>query len=298
MIHWLQNSSRDSGQVRSVELRPDGRWIVFARLLLLSLILMSLAVRSFFMGKESAEQVQFLYVPLAMLLGITGISALFLRWYRDSNWFFFGQLFIDVSLVTGVIYITGGPASPFLFLYLPLVMVAAVFLTRLHALILGAFSASAYISLAYLMVHQVLTPSDGSSRVHVPAGGIILQCIGLTSALILVAIATSFLRKNMKAGFQLAERSAESLQKLSAEQAKLRSYVKEIEEQVALQERMADLFSQPDDGDGLRFSHFVGESKLMEQVFRLIKKVSCSQATVLISGESGTGKVHEKCLLR
>jgi DNA-binding NtrC family response regulator len=42
--------------------------------------------------------------------------------------------------------------------------------------------------------------------------------------------------------------------------------------------------------DRYSFSNMIGKSRLMEQVFDLIKTVATSRATVLVTGESGTGK--------
>ncbi|WP_434379811.1 sigma 54-interacting transcriptional regulator [Melittangium boletus] len=45
-----------------------------------------------------------------------------------------------------------------------------------------------------------------------------------------------------------------------------------------------------DPGVGARFGHIIGRSASLQEVFKLLEKVSNSEATVLINGESGTGK--------
>ncbi len=68
------------------------------------------------------------------------------------------------------------------------------------------------------------------------------------------------------------------------------------EEQLQVHERMAKLLSLAsgdNEAPGLirtKISHFVGESAVMQQVFKLITRVANSGATVLVTGESGTGK--------
>jgi two-component system response regulator PilR (NtrC family) len=290
MIHLVNHGAQDSGKTLSAEFRPDGRWIIGFRLTLLWIALLSVSYSTFFTSSEVAGRIGFLFYPLAGLFIFSAASAFILRWYADNQKFLLGQLLVDIAMLTGIVYVTGGPASPFLFLYLPLVMVAAILLSRAHALLLASLGASAYSLLVLGMYEKIIVPADGTGIIHIPVGGFALQCLGLTSAMVLVGVATSFLRRSLYAGFQLAERSAADLSKLGKEQEELKSYVKEIEEQVALQERMAELLSQPDEEREIAFENFVGQTELMQRVFRLIQRVAQSNATVLISGESGTGK--------
>ncbi|HEV8540301.1 MAG TPA: sigma 54-interacting transcriptional regulator [Nitrospiraceae bacterium] len=64
----------------------------------------------------------------------------------------------------------------------------------------------------------------------------------------------------------------------------------------AVRERLADAdvsdFPHPMAGPatGLQFQNLVGHSEAMQQVYQAIRRVSHSQATVLLRGESGTGK--------
>ena len=70
---------------------------------------------------------------------------------------------------------------------------------------------------------------------------------------------------------------------------KLRS----IEEEFALQERMARMLAESAKDTGptyTKINRFVGESSVMQKVFKLIDRVAQSDATVMINGESGTGK--------
>ena len=71
---------------------------------------------------------------------------------------------------------------------------------------------------------------------------------------------------------------------------KLRS----AEELLVLQEKMAGLVSEHNENSSVlvhpKLKHFVGESKVMQQVFGIIKRVASSDVNVLIFGESGTGK--------
>jgi len=38
------------------------------------------------------------------------------------------------------------------------------------------------------------------------------------------------------------------------------------------------------------FEHIIGKSKAMDEIFRMVRQIADSKSTVLIMGESGTGK--------
>lgn len=200
---------------------PDASWIVAVRTCLLSIALLSLSICSFYYGPETARNVRSLYLPVALLFGFSGLCAMWLRRYRGGDGFVFLQLIADIIILTGLMYATGGPASPFLFLYLPLVMGAAVFISRGVALVAAGLSGAAYASLVWLMVNRYLAPFDGSSVVHTPAGGFLLQSVGLMSAMILIAVTTSFLTRKVLSGYMLAEQSKRVLSHLTQEQRRL-----------------------------------------------------------------------------
>ena len=49
-----------------------------------------------------------------------------------------------------------------------------------------------------------------------------------------------------------------------------------------------DILSKPENED--RFKDIIGQSEKMQKVFRIIEKVADSDSTIIIHGESGTGK--------
>ena len=333
-----------------------------------------------------------------LFLGLL-IAAAAGRWplqIAAHGWYQLWQEALNISAVTALIYGTGGPISPFLFLYLPLVMTAATGHSRSAALVTSLFAAGMYSLLVRALVWNWIPMADGSATVPLPANGLLLQILGLLSGMALIAIATSFLARKVHFTNTEAEASRRALQEFiahqrqlvnelpdavittdhhysvstlnqaasallgfeepqvtgrnlfevleevsgtSAEIHKLNSKqeefelsfekfnryhhllcrvkavrnmdggtaghlfifhdvteLKSVEEQLQVHERMAKLLSlasHDQESPGLvrtKLTHFVGESAVMQQVFKLIQRVAGSNATVLVSGESGTGK--------
>jgi two-component system, NtrC family, sensor histidine kinase PilS len=91
---------------------------------------------------ESAELG--LWAVLAVAFGSTAVSAAFMGRVRRPRRFGVAQLGADVAVVTALVHFSGGGASPFGFLYLPITVFGAMLLDRR-----GAYGAALLSSLAY-----------------------------------------------------------------------------------------------------------------------------------------------------
>ncbi|MCB0354308.1 MAG: sigma 54-interacting transcriptional regulator [Bdellovibrionales bacterium] len=205
----------------SIRKEPQVVWVIIARLALLSVALLSVTATSFFLSREQAARAELLFLPLFGLFAFCGLSAIWLKFFRPSGWFTYTQLAADVFLITGIIYVTGGPGSPFLFLYLPLMMATVIFFSRRVALVSCGFSSIAYGALCFAMSKGFLPPIDGTLVVPVPTGGLFLQWLGLTSAAILVSVLTGFLTRKVTSHVELFERSQSHLRALLSRQQQL-----------------------------------------------------------------------------
>ena len=372
----------------------DVSWLLAGRICVLSLALLAATFFTFFVDRFAADQVRVVYGSLLVLFVFCSVSALWLRRNEPGPVFTYLQLLADVGFVTGVVYITGGPRSPFLFLYLPPTMVAAILRSQRTALAMALLSIAAYTTLTWAMLQGILIPADGAGPIVISQTAIWLQHVGLLSAMILIGIATSFLKRRLFSSYQLVAESnrefwelvkrqesliqampdgvitlandgrvvsinaaAMGLLKLNEKEAigktvpqlllhvdptieiganfsedkrgeltlqpkhltqpiRLGSHrqmlrtsagdpagtivvfqdvtkLRSIEEELELQERMARMIAESGKKTGptyTKIESFVGESPIMQKVFKLIDKVSRSDATVLVVGESGTGK--------
>ncbi len=69
---------------------------------------------------------------------------------------------------------------------------------------------------------------------------------------------------------------------------KLRAILEAAEKEIELRRRSHRLLTQLDQGAG--FGSLVGRSRAMREIYDLIRRVSATDAAVIITGESGTGK--------
>ncbi len=367
-------------------------WLIAARMALASLALLYASIQSAEGPAPHAANFTTFFGPILTVYGICAVSALWLKFYKPTRLFAYVQLLCDGFFVTGLIYLSGGPGSPFLFLYLPHIMAAAIILSRRGALAIGILDFCVYMALVYgLWAGWIAAPSSGT-LVLWPRAGLFYQALGLGSAMTLIAIATSFLARRLRFSDAALEASQRALAHLSNRQKQLINNIPEgvittnleqaitsinqaalellsvsepdalgrkleelignasadqaepskiteanegevnlltrsgekltakfqaqeiesltgekigkvislrdvsklrlLEDKLELHERMARLLAGEgqDSQTPAIFSHFVGESAVMQKIFSLIARVAQSDATVLIDGESGTGK--------
>ncbi|VAX18816.1 hypothetical protein MNBD_NITROSPINAE01-1698 [hydrothermal vent metagenome] len=131
-----------------------------------TLLAARLAVVSFFMGLvvffqskygdlagESAASVT---IVAAYLLSI--IYAISLRFVKNSRTFVFIQLYLDLLLITSIIFCTGGVNSPFALLYILVIFASSILLSRMAVYIMATFSSVSYCMLLLLEYYKVFEP--------------------------------------------------------------------------------------------------------------------------------------------
>ena len=383
--------AENSQQLSYRRLRSGIFWLIAVRLAVLALSMLAATISWFF---GAIDETLKLFLPLGAMFGFSAVSAAAAIRWRTGTLFVLCQLLADLILTTAIIYLTGCSVSPFLFLYLPLVMVARIMFSREVALLTAIAGVTIYSILLILVGMDVVALPYSSPQLSLSISESILQIVGLAGAMLLVAYLTGFLTSLLTSSRLLIEESRKSISELSQRQrafiehlpsgmitldldnsvtsanktaldllkcdekslegknvfdflSKLseganidvkqldtqagfevilpnggieprrvictmrafRSAEGEIsghmlflqdvtqlrtaEERLELHDRMARLFADskmPEKAVGTPLERFVGESAIMQKVFRLIERVSASDATVLINGESGTGK--------
>ena len=124
------------------------------------------------------------------------------------------QLVGDIVLVTGFVYFTGGLYSPFSFLYLTVIVVAAVML-RGGGLIFAGLSSVAYGLLVDMMVYGLLPIPPNLAGFEVPLSNsrVLYQIMIHVVGFVLVALLVSYLGESLRtAHYQLEEQSERATQ--------------------------------------------------------------------------------------
>jgi two-component system sensor histidine kinase PilS (NtrC family) len=143
-------SSRSPGQV---DLRVKTTWLTVFRIVASTVLLGVLAARLFktrpVEGLAAADLASFGLVggvyALTLLLG------LLLRFGRIGRGVAWAQIVADVVLASCLVFLSGGPDSPFTFVYSLAVIAASVLLYRAGALVAAALSAVGYVAVVALL---------------------------------------------------------------------------------------------------------------------------------------------------
>ncbi len=219
MSVFMQQEGRTHSQKIFASGPVDVSWLLAARICVLGMALLVASWCSISYDLDIEHSRQLIFKPLALVFGYCALSAFWVIWRTQVGPIFRGlQLASDIVIISGIVYLTGGPISPFLFLYLPLVMTAAIFVSRQVALVTSFVSILAYSLLALAMLSGYIQPADGGQVVEAPTGGVVLQVLGLLSAMILTSVATTFLATKLKATNMLAQRSQQELSEVNSRQ--------------------------------------------------------------------------------
>jgi len=98
----------------------------------------------------------YIYKLSGIIYGLSILYLLLLARVGRSQLFVYLQLIADAGLITGLVYYTGGMASPFSFLYLLIIITAVIMLYRRGGFILASLSGIAYGLLVVLQYHELL----------------------------------------------------------------------------------------------------------------------------------------------
>lgn len=102
----------------------------------------------------------FSYVPLiitcavAVVLGIANFKLF--KWFNHRLVLYF-QSFVDITLITTLVYYSGGITSPFYFLYILPIIISAIFLTRKDTIYIATFSYIIFVVLSDLIYLEIIS---------------------------------------------------------------------------------------------------------------------------------------------
>jgi PAS domain S-box-containing protein len=150
--------------VATEELRFRLRWLLFGRVLIISAFLGALSLVSLSgLNNPYVVSLNLLFGIVAITYAFTMVSAIQLPRLTGLDPlrpFTHLQVGFDVLLTTGVLYLTGGPDSPFPFLYSLPVINAAILLFTQGALVTAGMAAVAYTALVGGMLAGLIATPD------------------------------------------------------------------------------------------------------------------------------------------
>jgi two-component system sensor histidine kinase RegB len=115
-----------------------------------------LAIVGQFVTLAAVELFLHVHLPLAAMFFVIGLEIAFnaLTWLRavqrgrpETDGELFGQLLVDLVVLTALLFLSGGTTNPFVFLYLPSLAIAAAVLPLRLALGLAGFAVLSYVML-------------------------------------------------------------------------------------------------------------------------------------------------------
>lgn len=188
------------------------RWLLVIRLVVISTLFLGVLIIQ--VNTQLILQLQNFYWLILISYGLSlAYLVLYLR-QLPTRLQTVIQLLGDIGVVTGFVYFTGGLYSPFSFLYLTVIVVAAVLL-RGGGLIFAGLSAVAYGVLADLMAFGIieLPPNVAGIVAPLPTSRVLYQVMIHVVGFVLVAFLVSYLGESLRtARYRLQEETERARQ--------------------------------------------------------------------------------------
>jgi two-component system sensor histidine kinase RegB len=134
-------------------------------------------------------------LPMPQMLAVLACLIAFniashLRWHETgvaSNNELFLALLVDVGALTAQLYLSGGTANPFAFLYLLQIILSAVLLETWSTWTIVAVTSTCLAGLSWFSKPLALSPDNGNGLSHIYVAGLLI-CFALDAALLVVYI--------------------------------------------------------------------------------------------------------------
>jgi len=206
----------------SDELKGRIKWLIAFRLLFAGVLF---GATLFFCASKSipflARPFIFLHAIVLVVFVLSAIYLLFLNNWGASHGFVYGQVFLDTVTVTVILFLTGGFASVFTFLYLLVIIGVSMILHGRGSLVVAALSSVQYGVMIDLEYYGVLVPlgSTGDLAASYAWTDIIYRMVIIMAACFAVAFLTGMLAvQTRRARHDLAvmERHLKRVEKVAA----------------------------------------------------------------------------------
>lgn len=204
------------------ELHSKLKLLMFSRVLFTSFLLGSTII--FQLGTSDS----FLAASLLVLYGLIGgifllscIYVILLAFIRDSLFFAYIQVAVDTGIVSLILFVTGGYASVFSFLYLVVIIYSSILLPRWGVLAIAAICSLQYgvmIDLEYFGIIKPMALEGSLSAISFPGKSVLFKVLVTIIACCAVAVLSGFLAEQTvrtKKELQILEDQVKRVEKMA-----------------------------------------------------------------------------------
>jgi two-component system, NtrC family, sensor histidine kinase PilS len=142
------------------DLRKYIERLMFFRVVLISVLLWtSIVLQISQKGSQLVPDLKLLYILIGFTYFLTAIYIILIRILKGFKTFAYVQFFMDIVIVTALIFITGGIESIFTFLYILIIISASIILYRPGGFLTASFSGILYGVLVELDYYEIIPSS-------------------------------------------------------------------------------------------------------------------------------------------
>ncbi|MBI4774848.1 MAG: PAS domain S-box protein [Deltaproteobacteria bacterium] len=199
------------------DLKSKLQWMMLSRLVLLGFLLGgSIVLR--YQTHPASQAFDYLYSMIGLLFASSVVYLILLRSLTRFEGLAWTQVHLDVLFVTAIIFFTGGAGSIFQFLYLLIIVGAAVLLGGRCAFFCASLSSILYGLLVNLQFYGVVTPIylEPQPQPIANALELLIHLATHISAFFAVAFLTSYLTAQLSRTQKALQERTEDVDKLSA----------------------------------------------------------------------------------
>ena len=147
-------------KIIGADLRKYIERLMFFRVVLISVLLWTSVILQISQkGSQLVTDLKLFYILIGFTYFLTAIYIILIRILKGFKTFAYVQFFLDIFIVTALIFITGGIESIFTFLYILIIISASIVLYRPGGFLTASFSGIFYGALVELDYYKTILPN-------------------------------------------------------------------------------------------------------------------------------------------
>jgi two-component system sensor histidine kinase PilS (NtrC family) len=212
----IENETPGPGEPGFPQRRNLQGLLLFRLLMAIFFLILTLLVQSRDDADLLTSHLQPLYFFSCTLFAFTLFGALSLKHVRDLKRFAYLQLFFDVEAVTFLIFLSGGVDSLFSFLYMPVIISAALLLFRKGSLWIASICALSYGLLLDFQYFELIFPLQIITRTSrvLNSGAYLHSLLMNIAAFYLVAFLSGYLAESLQRSSEKIRQQKKDLHQL------------------------------------------------------------------------------------